>query len=275
VTALLLLLLQEPEVVRDVVYGHGGSRALRMHLVKPKSPPPGLMPVVVYIHGGAWRSGSKEGGLPLLKDLARKGYFGASIEYRFSAEAKFPAQIEDCKCAIRFLREKATEYKLDPDRVGVWGSSAGGYLAALLGTSGGVKELEGSGGWPERSSRVQAVVDWFGPTDFLTMGKNEIDHDAADSPESQLIGGPIQENKEKTAKSSPLTYVSADDPPFLLMHGDQDNLVPPAQSERLQEALTKAGVKSVLKLLPGQRHGFKDVDARTPVLEFFELRLKK
>jgi len=274
----LLLTLQdkaapEIEIVRDVVYGQGGTRTIRMHLVRPKAPSQ-PMPVVVYIHGGAWRQGSKEGGVSLLRSLARKGYLGATIEYRFSQEATFPAQIEDCKCAIRHLRANAKTYGLDPDRIGVWGSSAGGFLAALLGTSGGVKEFEGTGGSPEQSSRVQAVVDWYGPTDFLTMGRNEIDHDAADSPESRLVGGPIQENREKTAKASPIAYVTADDPPFLIMHGDKDNLVPLAQSERLHEALRKAGVESTLQVLPGQRHGFRDVDVQTPVETFFDRYLK-
>ena len=117
-------------------------------------------------------------------------------------------------------------------------------------------------------------MDWFGPTDFLTMGKNEIDHDAADSPESQLIGGPIQEKREKTAKSSPIGYVTPDDPPFLIMHGDKDNLVPLAQSEGLHEALRKAGVDSTLQVLPNQRHGFRGVDVQTPVEEFFQKHLK-
>jgi dipeptidyl aminopeptidase/acylaminoacyl peptidase len=117
-------------------------------------------------------------------------------------------------------------------------------------------------------------VDWFGPTDFLTMGKNEIDHDAADSPESQLIGGPIQEKREKTATSSPIGYVTPDDPPFLIMHGDKDNLVPLAQSEGLHEALRKAGVDSTLQVLPNQRYGFRGVDVQTPVEEFFQKHLK-
>ena len=274
---LALILVQAPpdvEVVRDVEFGKGGDRALKLHLVRPKSLPKEPMPVVVYIYGGAWRAGSRDAGVRPLTRLAQKGYFGASIEYRLSQEATFPAQIEDCKCAIRFLRAKSKDYGIDPQRIGVWGPSAGGHLAALVGTSGDVKELEGTGGWPDQSSRVQAAVDWFGPTDFLKMGKNKIEHDAPNSPESQLIGGPIQENKEKVAKANPLSYVSKDDPPFLIMHGDKDDLVPLSQSEMLLEALRKAGVDATLTVMKDQGHGFRGPDTEAPVEAFFDKVLK-
>jgi acetyl esterase/lipase len=276
--ALVLILAQAPpdvDIVRDVEFGKGGERALKMHLVKPKTPPKEPMPVVVYIYGGGWKAGSRDAGIRPLSRLAAKGYFGASIEYRLSQEAKFPAQIEDCKCAIRFLRAKSKEYGIDPDRIGVWGPSAGGHLAALVGTSGGVKELEGAGGWADQSSRVQAVADWFGPTDFLKMGQNKIDHDAANSPESQLIGGAIQENKEKVAKANPITYVTKDDPPFLIMHGDKDDLVPLSQSEMLLEALQKAGVDSKLTVLKDQGHGFRGGNPEEPVEAFFDRVLRR
>jgi len=265
------------EVVRDVEYGTGGGRPLKMHLVRPKSPPAGPMPVVIYIHGGAWRAGSRDAGVRPLARLAQRGYFGASIEYRFSQEARFPAQIEDCKAAIRFLRAKAGDYSIHPDRIAVWGPSAGGHLAALLGTSGGVKELEGTRGNAEFSSRVQAVIDWFGPTDFLKMGKNRMDHDSGDSPEAQLVGGPIQENKEKVSRANPITYVTPDDPPFLIMHGDKDDLVPPGQSELLAEALRKAGVEVTLHMVPGAGHGFggRELDAKVDAFLDRHLKLAK
>jgi dipeptidyl aminopeptidase/acylaminoacyl peptidase len=145
---------------------------------------------------------------------------------------------------------------------------------ALLGTSGDVKELEGKGGSAEFSSRVQAVVDWFGPTDFLKMGKNKIDHDAANSPESLLVGGPIQENKEKVAAANPITYVSKDDPPFLVIHGDKDDLVPLSQSELLHAALEKAGVPSKLHVVPGAGHGFGGRELEAMVDEFLDRHLK-
>jgi acetyl esterase/lipase len=262
------------DVVRDVEYGTGGGRALKLHLVRPKSPPKDPMPVVVYVHGGAWRAGSRDAGIGPLSRLAQRGYFGATVEYRLSQEARFPAQIEDVKGAVRFLRSKAREYGIDPERIGAWGPSAGGHLVALLGTSGDVKDLEGTGGHAELSSRVQCVVDFFGPTDFLRMGKNKLDHDAAGSPESLLVGGPIQENRDKVARANPISYVTKDDPPFLLMHGDKDDLVPAGQSELLHEALKKAGVESSLEIVTGAGHGFggKEIDAKVDA--FLDRHLK-
>lgn len=270
---------EDVELVRDVEFGTGGGRPLRLHLLRPKAPPKETMPVVVYVYGGAWRAGSREAGIGPLASLARKGYLGASIEYRLSQEAVFPAQIEDCKCAVRFLRAKAKEYHLDPEQIGVWGPSAGGHLAALLGTSGGVKELEGTGGSPGYSSRVQAVVDWFGPTDFLKMDAagSPMKHDAPDSPESRLIGGAIQEKREKVARANPITYVSKDDPPFLIMHGDRDPLVPFNQSELLHEALKKAGVEVAFHPVRGAGHGgpgFNTPEVREQVESFFDRHLR-
>src|SRR5260221_4919549 len=152
-----------------------------------------------------------------------QGYAVASLNYRLSGEALFPAQIEDCKAAVRWLRAHAKEYSLDPEHFGAWGSSAGGHLVALLGPSGDVKEFE-KGPHLDQSSRVQAVCDYFGPTDFLQMDAHAIPdarlkHDLPNSPESRLIGGPIQENKDKVAKVNPITYVTPDDPPVLIVHG--------------------------------------------------------
>jgi len=264
------------ELVSDVVFGKGGDRELKMHILKPKKATGESMPVVVFIFGGAWRTGSKDSGIKPLTALAQKGYFCASIEYRFSQEALFPAQLEDCKCAIRFLRSKAGEYHINPDRIGVWGMSSGAYLAALLGTTGDVKDFEGKGGSAEFSSRVNAVVDWFGPTDFTRMDAagSKMKHDPADSPESRLIGGAIQENKEKCAKASPLTYVSSNTPPFLIMHGDRDPVVPINQSELLAAALTKVKVKFVFEPVPGGGHGFVGPQHEKKVLEFFDEQLR-
>lgn len=239
------------EFIRDVEYGVGGGRPLRLNIIRPKDPPAVPMPVIAFIHGGAWLGGDKEGLQTL--GLARRGYFTVNIEYRLSSEAIFPAQIHDCKCAIRWLRAHAEEYKIDPDRIGVWGPSAGGHLVALLGTSGGVKELEGTGGWSEYSSRVQAVVDFFGPTDLLKMGGS---HDDADSPESLLVGGKIADKPEMVRMADPITYVTAGDPPFLIVHGEEDNTVPINQSELLNEALTKAGVSARFVRVKRGGHGF-------------------
>jgi acetyl esterase/lipase len=259
------------QVLRDLEYVAGGHARNKLDLYLPaKTDRP--LPVVVWIHGGAWLAGSKEG-CPAIPFVAR-GYAVASVNYRLSQHAVFPAQIEDCKASIRWLRANAEKYRLDPKHVGVWGASAGGHLVALLGTSGDVKELEGSGGNLDQSSRVQCVVDWFGPTDFTRMGGS---HDDANAPEAKLIGGAVQENKEKAAKANPITYVTKDSAPFLIMHGEQDNVVPIGQSELLDEALRKAGVECTLVRIPGNGHGgpgFASPENRKRIEEFFETHLK-
>jgi acetyl esterase/lipase len=261
------------EQIKEIEYGKGGDRVLRLDLYRPRQrPAESRLPVIVYVFAGAWRAGSREQGARTLIPLAQRGFAGAAIDYRYSSEALFPAQIEDCKCAIRFLRAHADEYGLDTERIGAWGSSSGGHLSALLGTSGGVKDLEGTGGSPEQSSRIQAVVDWFGPTDFLQMGGN---HDEPGSPESQLVGGPIQENQDRVARANPITYITADCPPFLIMHGADDPLVPPGQSQLLHAALQKAGVPSQLAILPGKGHQPLGDEAVARVHAFFEKHLKR
>jgi acetyl esterase/lipase len=241
---------------RDLEYGPHGERNM-LDLFVPKADGP--VPLIIWVHGGGWQNGSKNGGNPAMP-LLEKGYAVAAINYRLSAAAKFPAQIEDCKAAVRFLRAGAAKYGLNADRFGAWGSSAGGHLVALLGTSGDVKELEGDGRNGGVSSRVQAVCDWFGPTDLLQMNQmagpgGRLDHDSPNSPESKLIGGPFQENKEKAGRASPIKYVTADDPPFLFLHGDKDPLVPWQQSRILHDALKAAGVDSKLIVVAGAGHG--------------------
>ena len=224
----------------------------------------------------SWRGldGRQQGRLP--RPVAgRKGYAAASINYRLSQHAVFPAQIEDCKAAIRWLRANAAKYRLDPDHIGVWGASAGGHLVAMLGVTAAAKELEGKGGNLDQASRVQCVVDWFGPSDMLTMSGS---HDNPASPESRLIGGPVQENQEKARKASPLTYVSKDAAPFLIMHGDQDKLVPVQQSKVLAEALQKAGVEVRLVIVKGNGHGgpgFNSPENRKLIEDFFAKHLGK
>lgn len=264
------------KALRDLEYARPDGRSQRLDLYLPDKAT-GALPVVVWVHGGAWRAGNKSG-TPALP-MVRGGYAVASIDYRLSQDAKFPAQIHDCKAAVRWLRAHTREYGLDAAHFGVWGSSAGGHLVALLGTSGGVAELEGDEGNRDQSSRVQAVCDWFGPTDFLKMHDfpSQIRHDAPDSPESLLIGGPIQQNREKAVKANPITYVSKDDPPFLIMHGDQDPLVPINQSELLRDALRKAGVQVTFQPIRGAGHGgplFNTPDIRRSVDEFFDRHLK-
>ncbi|MEW6238699.1 MAG: alpha/beta hydrolase [Candidatus Omnitrophota bacterium] len=269
------------EIARDIVYATAEGKNLSMDIAYPKEKSEKPRPVVVWIHGGAWRAGDKSHNAAL--PLTQSGYFTASIDYRLSQEAIWPAQINDCKTAIRFLRAHAEQYGIDPNKIGVWGSSAGGHLAAMLGTSGDVKELEGGGDWADRSSRVQAVVDFFGPTNFLKMldFPSSMKHDAPDSPESLLIGGPVRDNPDRVRSVDPISYVSADDPPFLIVHGNKDPLVPYNQSELLYEALKKAGVDAQMILVKDGGHGgWNDQTLPTQkeilqsVREFFDRCLK-
>jgi acetyl esterase/lipase len=198
------------KVVRDLEYGRIGQRKLLLDLYLPEnSDKP--MPLIVWVHGGGWAAGSKEQ-VGAVRQLQR-GYAVASIGYRLSGEAIFPAQIEDCKAAVRWLRAHAKDFQLDAEHCGAWGSSAGGHLVALLGTSGGVKEFD-AGDNLDQTSRVQAVCDFYGPTDLLQMDAHSpagatLKHDAPQSPEARLIGGPIQENRAKVARVNPITYITA------------------------------------------------------------------
>ena len=275
--------LEGVKVVRDLDYGGKSNPRQLLDLYLPEQMADKPLPVIVWIHGGAWLGGSKAGN-PAAR-FARQGYASASINYRLSQEAKFPAQIHDCKAAIRYLRANAKQHNLDPARIAVWGSSAGGHLVALLGTSGNVKELEGDvGGNLDQSSAVQAVVDWFGPTDLTMMGKqatadSTMDHDSPKSPESLLIGGAVQENKEKAARANPITYVvdGRAYPPFLIMHGDKDNLVPHGQSELLHAALKRVGAEVTFRTVEGAGHGgpgFNSPENRKLVDEFIEKHMK-
>jgi len=263
---------------RDLEYAKIGDKSLLLDIYTPKQSDLSR-PLIVWIHGGGWQNGSKDR-CPALRFLDQ-GFVIASINYRLSHEAIFPAQIEDCKAAIRWLRENAKTYHIDPERVGVWGSSAGGHLVALLGTSGDVEDLEGTADKSKHSSRVQAVCDFFGPTDLLQMDAHALasapfKHDAPDSPEAKLIGGPIQEHKKEADRANPIKYVSADDPPFLIVHGEQDPLVPIHQSRILHDALRTAGVEVKFHTVKGAEHGF----GRTPEVDrwvdaFFENKLKR
>ena len=233
---------------RDLVYKTVNGAVLTLDLYCPEKFS-GALPVIIYIHGGGWRRGRKEK-CPAV-GLVQDGYAVASIDYRLTSTAPFPAQIEDCKAAVRWLRANASTYHLDPDRVGVWGHSAGGHLAALLGTSGGVPELEGTGDNMQYSSQVQAVCDSAGPADLLAM--TNLGPKRTFAIEG-LLGGPLEKDKAKAIAASPIHYVSKDDPPFLIVHGEGDRAVPVEQSQRLYEELRKAGVNATLKILPHVGH---------------------
>lgn len=245
----------------DVKYVPDGDEAQALDIYYPEKPAEKPLPLLIWIHGGGWQGGSKTQ-VPYLSQLKR-GYVVASIEYRFSQKAKFPAQIQDCQAAIRWLRANASRYSIDPQRIGVGGASAGGHLAALVGTSGGANAFPKIGGNEDQSDRVQAVCDIFGPTNFWTVVKQANEDPNVKNifkwnegdPYSRLIDARLGEDREKCDAVSPVHYVSSDDPPFLILHGDRDVLVPFAQSVELAEKLSAAGVDVTLQRLPGAGHG--------------------
>ncbi len=257
---------------RDLAYVKDGHERQKLDLLLPEKADKPL-PVVVWIHGGGWRGGDKARNPA--QYLVAKGYAVAAINYRLSQHAPMPAQIEDCKAAIRWLRANAKEFNLDTENIGVWGASAGGHLVALLGTSGDVKELEGELGNAEQSSRVQCVVDWFGPTDFLAMGRTQ---DSPSAPVALLLGGPVKDKTAAAKLASPVTHITKDDPPFLIMHGDKDPTVGLRQSTILTDQLKAAGVDVELKVLEGAGHGgaqFMSAESRELIEGFFAKHLKK
>ncbi|WP_251551478.1 alpha/beta hydrolase [Neobacillus muris] len=268
------------ELLPNIVYTKIDGIALKLHLLVPKHSDKQL-PLIIYIKGGGWGKNHPQKSfsfIPSLVQFAKRGYVVASVEHRTSHAAKFPAQLHDIKAAVRYLKANAGKYHINPDKVGVWGSSSGGHLAALLGTSGGIKQLEGNSYNQSTESRVQAVVDWYGPTDFSQMSKfpSEVDFDAADSPESILIGGPVQEHPDQVKLANPITYITPDDPPFLIMHGDKDKRVPYNQSVLLYQALKKANVEVTMYRIKGAGHGgFSEPAILNIVQEYFDLHLKK
>jgi acetyl esterase/lipase len=258
-----------PTALRNVVYVSGGHARQKLDLFLPPKPA-SPAPLLVWIHGGAWKEGSKEN-CPAVGMVA-KGWAVASLNYRLSQHAPFPAQIEDCKAALRFLRARAADYHIDKDRVAVWGASAGGHLAVLLGVTANTREFD-VGEHLGESSRVSCVINWFGPADFLHWGGPDGRSPNHDEVVVKLLGGPLPEKRELARKASPITWVNADSAPTLIMHGDQDRLVPVDQSKSLAAAFKAAGVPHILKVYPGHGHGgprFHDDAARELMIAFVE-----
>ena len=267
----------EITVLRDLPYVRDGHQRQKLDLYLPAMGE--KRPLIVWIHGGAFRMGSKEGNQHDIVPLpyVERGFAVASINYRLSQHAIFPAQIEDCKAAVRWLRAHAQDYGLDANRVAAWGPSAGGHLSSMLGTTGATTEFD-VGAHLDQRSAVQCVVDWFGPTDFLQMDAQRrpdgMVHDAADSPESELIGGPIQEHPDKVARANPITYIGPETPPFLVIHGDHDPLVPYGQSLLLVDALRNAGVDVTFYAVEGGGHGqFNDPRVAVITADFLDKHL--
>src|SRR5260370_175607 len=251
----------------DLEYANINSTSLKLDLYVPNAGGP--FPVVVWVHGGGWQTGDKSDPTPAIREVNR-GYAVVSINYRLQVlhpapldpNLVFPVQIKDCKAAVRWLRANASRYNLDPNRIGAWGESAGGYLSSLLGTSGGVTDLEDmSEGNASFSSRVASVVDWYGPTDFLQEDAQTapecgpVCHNCAISGESYLIGCAIQTCPVLTERANPINYVTADDAAFLIMHGTADCEVPAGQSQLLYNALQGAGLDATINFVQGAGHG--------------------
>jgi acetyl esterase/lipase len=264
------------DVSRNIEYAVVGDVALFLDLYLPQIRD-GTAPLLVWIHGGGWRQGSKDW-CPLTW-MTGHGYAVASIEYRLSGQATFPAQIHDCKGAIRWLRAHAEVYNLNRQKIGVAGLSAGGQLAALIGTSGDKQLLEGTvGGNLDQSSRVQAVFDMSGPSDFLLVIEDFPEYAAKpDTNTARLFGGPPAEKRKLAELASSVSHVTQDDPPLLIFHGEEDPLVPPKQSRRLRDVYQNANLAVTLAVIPGGKHVPKEYwdDARQrKALAFFDEHLK-
>jgi len=269
----------------DIAYGNVGGVALMMDVYYPAVADKPV-PAIIYVHGGAWISGDKasDEAVRFIPDLVDQGYLVASVNYRLAPEHKFPAQIEDVKCAVRHLRANAANYGIDPSRIGAVGASAGGHLVALLGTSDPSLGLEGSCGYIDESSRVQAIVDLCGPTD-LTALLFDVDYiswiEEFYATAAEQVLGTRDPNAAIVSKVSPVTHVTSDDPPFLIIHGEQDILVPVSQAEILYNQLVDAQVPASLVVVQNAGHDLTGNDASMTldeivdmIADFFDQHLK-
>ena len=269
------LTIDVPETVtheRNIEYGKGGDHALQLDLYSPKERK-GPVPAVLFLHGGAWKGGYRQIYHYYCTKFAEHGFVTATASYRFTGEAPFPAAVEDVKCAVRWLRANAEERGIDPDKIGAAGGSAGGHLAMMIGYSSDVPELEGKGGNAETSSRVQAVVDLYGPTDLTDDFAKSKGHVI------RFLGGKtIDQAPDQYRLASPITHVTKDDPPTLILHGSLDSTVPIHQADLLVEKLGKAGVVCELDRVEGWPHTM-DLDAEVnrhcmaKMFEFFDTNL--
>jgi acetyl esterase/lipase len=257
--------------VSDIQYCTGAGKPLLMDIFVPEKPLRRPAPAVLWLHGGGWERGDKNGNSGALL-LAENGFVTASIYYRLSGDSPFPAAIEDCKCAIRFLRANAAQYGIDPNRIGIAGASAGGHLALLVATANERVDLEGSGGWTGVSSQVAAASAWYGPTDF-TVGEKAFEKKSGRAV-TKFLGGTLEQKADVYRKASPVTYVSANSPPILLVHGDRDEIVPFDQSARMLAAYKKAGASAELIKVEGVGHDFQPTSGNHIPVNMEEIHAK-
>lgn len=256
----------------DIEYGTGGGEKLRLDLAKPAKMERAA-PCILVIHGGAWAKGDKRQHTDLIFNLAQKGYVAATVQYRFCPTHIFPAQVEDVKCATRYLRAHADEHKINPELFGAIGFSAGAHLSMLLGTMGKDDGLEGTGGNADQSSQVQCVVAFFGPTDLSRTDIPPVSVNLV----ANFLGSTPEEDKGERKRASPLTYLDQGDAPLLMFQGTKDRLVPHTQALVMAEAMTKAGVPGRVELLIGADHGWGGDDlirSMEESLRFFGNHLK-
>ena len=257
----------------DVPYAATGNPRHRLDVYLPRHRARDPLAVVVFFHGGGWQDGDKSSEAGRLLPFLRSGEYAAiAADYRLSWEATWPAQIHDCKAAIRWVRANAAKYGLDADRIGVWGASAGAHLALLIGLGADAPELEGRlGAHLGVSSRVAGVVSFFAPTELLAeIGQpSDIDSTSPDAPEARLVGGPLPDNEARARAASPTTYASPGDAPVLSVHGTADRTVPYDQAVRLDAALRKAGVPSYFVTIEAGGHGDFGTAADDRVAAFF------
>lgn len=255
-------------ILPDVQFCTGGGSPLLMDVFVPTYRIRNPTPAVLWIHGGGWEKGDKNShaGAEFLADA---GFVVATLSYRLSSTAPFPAAVEDCKCAIRFLRANASRFGIDPDRIGVGGSSAGGHLAELVSTADSIAGLEGSGGWPGASSRVQAATSYFGVSDLTTEFPNDTVPVIV-----RFLRATSNEKPELYRQASPIFYVSKDDPPLMLVHGEEDRDVPFDQSLRMERAYRSLGLPLELISVKNAGHDFQNVGTQpiSPSVEVIHLK---
>lgn len=269
-------------VTRGVEYARAGDAPLLADLLRPDPPAGPSLPVIIYIHGGSWKRGSREQGHELLPQLVATGrYLGVTIDHRFIPASPWPAQLQDARAAVRWVRANAAAWGADPGRIAAWGESSGAQIAMVLGMTGDVLAMEGDLPLPAATpppaaplvSRVQAVVDFCGPPDMDAF------HASASTPEDiermrrrlePLFGGPLADRRELVGSASAVRHISADDPPILLMHGERDEAVPFRLAEAMHAALRQAGVPGVLVPVAGWGHGFRGAEIDRRVLDFLD-----